>query len=392
MGGDATNDNRAGSIGAGPQGADASDAAQARREPPTIDLAPNDVSGDTQRRRAGAAAGMRDWARRFAAPVGAAAAAGALAAVVVMLVMPRGAPPPVVAVEPPPTLALVNDLGARLARLESQAGASSAPAAAAVDPEFAARMNVAEQSLQTLREQLGTLRRQVDTLATAVNEVKSVPREPGAAAPEGPSPAALAAITERVAAAERGIDALKSQLARLPTAMTGERELRGAVAAMTLDNAVRSGGGYAAQLAAAKQLAERAEALAPLDAFATNGIPSDAILARTLLDIVPALMPPPAQPTGSWWERMQARAFQLVRVRSVGEAPGSSLDAIVSRIEAAAKRHDLSAALREIAALPAERRAPVESFMAQAKARAQALEASRTYLADALAVLSKSTP
>jgi hypothetical protein len=65
---------------------------------------------------------------------------------------------------------------------------------------------------------------------------------------------------------------------------------------------------------------------------------------------------------------------------------------IVSRIDAAARRSDASAALQAIATLPPDQRVMAEKVIAQATARTAARDAARRYLADAITALAKSTP
>src|SRR5258707_13683805 len=67
--------------------------------------------------------------------------------------------------------------------------------------------------------------------------------------------------------------------------------LRRVVAASVLDVSVRQGEPYVAALAAAKSLAENADALKPLDDFAATGVPSAASPSRALPTLVPKLSP-----------------------------------------------------------------------------------------------------
>jgi hypothetical protein len=76
-------------------------------------------------------------------------------------------------------------------------------------------------------------------------------------------------------------------------------------------------------------------------------------------------------------------------VRRTDEAAGSDTPSILARIESDAQRGDVSAALSEMSKLPPEIRAPAESWIKKAQARAAALAAGRALTANALAGLSK---
>ncbi|TAK46863.1 MAG: hypothetical protein EPO23_14540 [Xanthobacteraceae bacterium] len=363
--------------------------AHARRAPPTIDLAASEFSGEPKRPARFAhliAAARAGWKTVAVAVVAAALTAAMVAGLVLYLGAPE-APP--AATVPDPALAMLSDLSARLKRIESLPAPAAAPEkAAATDAELVARLNVAEQALHAVREQIAALRRQADAVASAVNELKSAPREAAAPteAPAAPAPD-TAALGERLAEIDRALGALQGRIGERPPAMAGERELRRVVAAILLDTAARGGAPYAAELDVARRLAVRPGALAPLETFATTGIPNDAALSAMIAPLVPQLAGGAAEPaprSGTLWERLQTQAAKLVRIRPAGEQPGTDVAAIASRVEAAVRRNDTASALRELAVLPPERRAVAEPVIARAAARASALEAARQFLANAM--------
>ena len=93
--------------------------------------------------------------------------------------------------------------------------------------------------------------------------------------------------------------------------------LRRIVAASLLDVLVRIGDPYPAALAAAKSLADKADALKPLEGFAASGVPNANALSRELLTLVPKLSPPRRRippPAPGIVDRLQAGAAKLVRI------------------------------------------------------------------------------
>lgn len=373
---------------------DSAGAQASRREPPTIDLDASDVSGDTNKARrgkfGGLLAGVGPWLRsgaEYAKP----AAAGAIAALVVSGAIwlvdarPRQAPPA------PPAAESTADIAARLARIETRIENPPPSAPAAPNPELVARLSASEQTLQAMREAVTTTRHQLDGVASALAELKA---KAGETAP-APSPVDLSPMLARIEALDQALAGMKQQLTEraVAPAPAPERPLRRVVAASLLDVAVRQGLGFASELAAAKSLADRPEALAPLDAFAARGVPSDAVKCRELLGIIPKLRPgpEPVAPDASTTDRFWANAARLVRVRPVGETALDDAATLANQIEAVARRGDLAEAVRLIGKLPEAARAETSGFLDGVKARDAALTASRQFATDALAALDKPT-
>jgi hypothetical protein len=128
------------------------DSGRARRTPPTIDLEATEVSDETGNAGADAqpervsdaaapSAAISPW---VIAPVSGAVAAALVIGVAWVLGWPTPAPPGA-ANSPVVNSALVDDLAARVARIESK---TSQPAASAPDP---ARVAALEKSLAALR-------------------------------------------------------------------------------------------------------------------------------------------------------------------------------------------------------------------------------------------------
>jgi len=254
-----------------------------------------------------------------------------------------------------------------------------------------------DEAIKSVQTAFADLARRADDNATATREARGQADAALTAADAAKAAAEknnVEALANRVAALERASKTLGDEVAKSLTAAGGDRPLRAVVAAQALRAAVERGDAFAAELAAAKALAPGAPALAPLEPFAANGLPSGATMARQLSDLAPAMLKAvdaPA-PQGGFLDRLQANAEKLVRIRPVGEAPGGDPAAVISRAQAKAARSDLAGAVAELNALPANVRAPAEDWIKKAEARNAAVNASRRFVADALAALGKAAP
>jgi hypothetical protein len=366
------------------------DSGRARRTPPTIELEPSEVSGET--RNAGEEVQPPDGTQpeptsREPAPAISpwviAAMSGAVAASLVICVgwmLGWPAVLPATSSAPPFNAAVVDDLAARVAGIEARI---SKPAAAVPDPAMAGRVEALEKSLASLRGDLAGLRAQSEKLSTAVNDLKSAPRE------SAPS-VDLSAINERIAQVERAARAQASETAQQGAKPADDVPLRRVVAASVLDVSARQGEPYVAALAAAKTLAENADALKPLDGFATTGVPSAASLSRELLTLVPKLLPAQENVAGGSGivDRLQAGAAKLVRIER-NDGVGNDRGAVVARVTASALRNDFAEARRELKTLAPADRAAAQGWLDKADARDAALAASRQFASEAMAALAK---
>ena len=369
-----------------PEDMEPSDSGRAKRAPPTIDLEATEVSGEFQ------SAGTSDqrkrsfpWPSRAAmssAVVAAVSGAGAAALVIGVawsLGWPSEGAPPAAA---PQADAAVDALGSRVAAIEAKL---ARPAASVPDPAVASRTEALEKSVASLRGELAAQRAQSEKLAAAVDDVKSAPRE--SAAP----PVDLSAINERIDQVEHALRAQTAEVAQEGAKPADDVPLRRVVAAALLDVSVRHGDPYAAALAAAKSLADNADALKPLDVFAASGVPSANALTRELLTLVPKLSPPLPEnsSTGSGIvDRLQAEAAKLVRIQRT-DGSGNDRGAVVARVTAAALHNDLAEARRELNSLAPADRAAAQGWLDKADARDAALAASRQFATEAMAALAK---
>jgi hypothetical protein len=370
----------------------APDSGRAKRAPPTIDLEASEISGET-RRAAGTAHPEPNPPEPAAAPVSApvsspvsswviAMVSGAVAAsltIAVAWVLGWPAVPATPPAAPQVDTAVIDGLVARIAGVESK---TSKPPAVTADPAQAARIEALEKSIGSLRSELAAARAQSEKLAA---EAKTSGGEPSSALD-------LTGINERIAQIERATRAQSAEIAQESAKPADDVPLRRIVAAALLDVLVRIGDPYPAALAAARALTDHPEPLAPLDRFATSGVPSAATLSRELLTLVPKLSPPaPADSTtGSGIvDRLQAGAAKLVRIERT-DAVGNDRGAIVARVTAAALRNEMVEARRELKTLAPADRTVAQAWIEKSEARDAALAASRQFAAEAMAALAKS--
>jgi len=376
----------------------APESGRAKRAPPTIDIEASEVSGETRKHRDDAQAeriaeehSSQESSSRepAAAAISAwliAAVSGAVAAALVIGVGWMLGWPAVPATPAATQInsAVIDDLGARIAAVESK---TNKPAPSAPDPASAARLEVLEKSVASLRGEVAGARAQSEKLAAAFNDVKAAPRDSSA-------PLDLTDINERTAGLERATRAQSVETARESAKPADYVPLRRIVAAALLDVLVRIGDPYPAALAAAKSLAPNADALKPLDGFAVSGVPNPAGLSRELLTLVPKLSPPAPEnaTTGSGLvERLQAGAAKLVRIERT-DTVGNDSGAVVARATGAAMRNELAEARHELNTLTPADRAAAQAWLDKCDARDAALAASRQFAAEAMAALAKPAP
>lgn len=378
----------------------------AKRPPPTIELTASDVSESTPASDASAEPNETDKPAsessgpspepkapsRVPSILLSALTGAAAAALVLGVVKSTGwldVPPPKL----PADLVSKSDvdaLGARLAKVESDAAKPVPASRPATDPALVTRLDAVEKSLASLRGDIAAARGQNEKLAAALSEIKS-------ASPQGvmtqPSVSVdTSALEERIGKIERAAAALTAAAAAPPPPQPPVEDpaVRRMAAATALDAAVRQGEPYAAALAAVRSAGGDSDLLKPLDAFAASGVPTARALSRELLPLLPKLAPKPEpQPAPSGMvERLQQSAAKLVRIQRT-DAAASGNAGILARATSAAQRDDVAEAKRELLQLSASDRAPVQAWLAKADAREAALAASRQFTSEMIAALSK---
>jgi hypothetical protein len=257
----------------------------------------------------------------------------------------------------------LNEIAARLAKLES---AVTAPRAPVTDPVDLGRITATENAAKSMADSVARMSRRIDSLEAALRETNGQ--------------------IEKLSAATAEL-----QIRARETGAGSDRASRLAVAATALRAAVERGDPYAAELAIVKPLASDSAAIAALEPFAASGVPSQAALGQELAAIVrPTLNTVTETPRdGGFLEKLQANAEKLVRIRPIEEVRGDDRVAVLTRIEQRAAQGNVAGALTELTKLPAEARAqaPLQAWTAKAEARTKALEASRRLAADAVAAL-----
>lgn len=360
---------------------DASESGRPKRPPPTLELSANEMPREAESDSAAHPEPAADNAPRRSG-MGAATSAGALAGALVaglawfaastwLTATPEPQPATVTNVN----AARLDDLTGRLAKVEARP-APAAPAA----PDLSAmttRLDALDKSAAALREENAALRTQFEKATSAASEA----RNDGNVAPPD-----LSGITNRLAQVEAATQSQIAKLAEQVRKPADEISTRRLATASLLDAQVRAGEPFAAALNAAKLLAPDAAKLAPLQPFAATGVPGATALARALLDL-PDVTPPPTATSGGLIDRIRSGATKLVKVERLDSANGDN--AAFARAAAAARRDDLAAAAKELAALPASERVVVQPWLDRVAARNAALAASRQFADDALAALPK---
>jgi len=268
------------------------------------------------------------------------------------------------------------------------------------DKTVAERLTAADSAMKSLGIALAALNKRSDDIAAkaaqaqehavaadkAMTELRASLQD--AAKNPAIAPAELNVVQKRVAALEESVKAARAQLAK-SSAIDSTARL--ALSAAALRDAVESGAPYQAELAQAEALGADEKSLAPLEPFASSGVPAKAALARQLTDLIPAMLKASGSqksPAG-FLERLQANAGSLVHIRPMNAPAGDSPSDVLARIEVAAANADIAGALADLGKLPAAARAPAQAWIAKAKARQQALAAARALAADAAGKLGK---
>lgn len=292
---------------------------------------------------------------------------------------------------PAPDTQAVDALRQRIVKLENHI-ATLPPG----DKTVAERLASADNALRALGIALTALNKRSDDVAgiaaqaerqaaaagKAVSELRESVQTAKSEAAGAVDAAALDALQQRVAAVEQAVKAARAQVEQVSA---NDKAARLVLSAAALREAAQSGAPYANELAQAKALGGDANGLAPLDRFATGGVPSKAVLARELQALIPALMKSAGTqktPDG-FFARLQANAGSLVRISPVDAPEGDMPADVLARIEVDAAHEDIAAALADLEKLPAPARAPAQDWIEKAKARQAALAAARKFAADA---------
>jgi len=289
----------------------------------------------------------------------------------------------------PPSLPAVApkalaDLSARVDKAEA---ALARPPSQKDDTALTDRVASTESALKSLTDSIAALKQRTESLATTT-----------ASAQAGASEASD--LAGRMAALETAVKKLTSEQKTLADDVQQQaknsanaRTMRQALLAANLRSAVERGGPFADELDAVKPFVSDAKLLAPLTPFAATGVASVDTLRRELAGLLPALQKTSrtVESNGGFFDRLQASAERLVRIRRIDETGGNDTGSILARAESKAGQADVDGALAELAKLPPSTRAPVEPWIEKAKARNDAVYAARRIAADAFAALAKAS-
>jgi hypothetical protein len=314
---------------------------------------------------------------------------------------PAAVAAPVVGAPPPAVTKALDELTARVAKLEA---AVQNPKPAPPDLALASRFAALENALKPLGDAVNAANKRVDDLTASLRDTRarldtSAKALDDLIAAQRQHPAAEKADLDKLDARLVTLEAATKSLATTAAAAgaadkSADRNLRTAVLANALRSAVMRGVPYAAELAGLKAQFADPQALAPLDAFAATGAPSQAALAQELAGLMPAITragePGVSAAEGNFMQRLRARASEFVQIRPVGDAAGDDPAAIVARLNNEIARQDIAGAVADLAKLPAAAKAPAAGFIAKVQARAAAITAAQRVAADALSSLGKS--
>jgi hypothetical protein len=239
--------------------------------------------------------------------------------------------------------------------------------------EFEKRLATVESRPAPQTIDLAPLTARVESMENSLSDLRKLGEQAQAA-----NAATLEAVNGRIAA-------LESRLAAPPRSpVSNAAEI---VALGALRDAMVAGAPFEKELAAVRSmLGERAAPLAPFAQSARDGLPTIATLSTRFAGLAPKLARDP-EPAEGYLARLWANAVHLVEVRPVGEVEGTSVGAIVARMEERLKRGDLAAALEEAARLPVAARAIAADWLADATRRRDAEIAVKNLLNAELAAL-----
>lgn len=274
------------------------------------------------------------------------------------------------AARPPAVVPDTDGLGERIDRLTAAIG------------EAEQRLAAVEKRPEPQAPDLSGVTERAAAIEAAIKELRATLGDLRKLTEQSP-PAATPAAIENLAAKIGGLEQRIASLAAARPVAVPAAPLAVEIAALNaLADAVRSGKPFVRELEAARaRLGERAAPLAAIEPSAAKGLPTVAELAERFSAIVPQLLREPDS-GGGVFSRLFTNAVRLVEIRRVGEPEGTSIDAVIARMETKLSRGDLAGALAEYDALPEAAKAAAASWFAAATQRHDA-EATVKALIDA---------
>jgi hypothetical protein len=250
--------------------------------------------------------------------------------------------------------AQVAALSGRLAELDK-----SQRSAAELTKASVARF---EGELSQLSTEAGRLAQRLDTLKGDIEE-----RLKGTA-----KAADLGTLTGSVAALARDVETLrKSEADRTASADANATRMLLALELANLKRAVDRGEGFGEELARAKKLGSVSVNLTALEPYMQEGAPTPQELAKSFRKVGDAMLEAEAlTPDATLMDRLLSGARSIVRVRkATPTADDMSLEAIISRMEAAARDGRLTDVVANAKKLPPKAALAGEDWIRKVEAR-----------------------
>ncbi len=273
-------------------------------------------------------------------------------------------------------------LAVKLTALEQRLEALSAPSPAGAADSTAGdggRLAALSQSLRDLRAahaaDMDRLRQRIETLSAALETIQGNGR----------------AVAEKIDALSRRLDEVAVQARRTGS---GSRAAALLIAAGQLAERARRGQPFAREIPVLKELGADPALLSRIEPLAEKGVDDrDRLLAEvpSLADQVVRAARLPQEK--GWLGETLKRVSRQVSFRKTGEIAGNDVEAIAARAEAAARRGDLRAAVRELENLPGERaREAAAGWLTRARARLLLDDTVNALIDKALLVQGRGTP
>ncbi len=281
------------------------------------------------------------------------------------LARPLPPAPAAAAASSPQDAQALADLGARVAALEGQARTALEGATGAIQR--------VSNTIQGIDSRLGEQEKKLSGLDQRLAAQDQ----------------ASGRVGERVATLDQRLGALSQKVAEegSDTARAGTR----VVLSGRLLEALRDGAPYAETLAALQRVGADPQKLKPLEPFAGTGAPTAAALAAGFEPVEERILRDSRPGDGGWRDRLARMAERIVTIRAVDDPSGTSVPALVGRIESSLERGAVAAAASAFAALPEPARAAAGEWGRTLEQRAAADAAARAVSAEAVAALTPAT-
>jgi hypothetical protein len=240
--------------------------------------------------------------------------------------------------------------------------ATAPPKPAAPDPGLTARI----AALETARAQNAQIAAALQQLTQRVAALEAKP------------PPDLSAIQQQLAALDKTIASLTSDVAALDKSEQARPAGDPGIAALVLvllqiHEAVEVARPFAAEYTAlltlAKDHPDIAAAAAPLAEPSASGVASRAALVRRLHQLAPQIAEAAPPSDGGWWSQVLGRVRSLVTIRRIDGAGQSPSEAAVNTAETALAAGDLAGAIAALDGLTGANQAAARAWLQMARQR-----------------------